>query len=582
MTVASALLTLASLLTLVCCGNSAPGGGFLSPEPEESIVNPDEISAELAETFEAVLGVGPISSFSDRVAFVENAVWQTFQALPKNKQGRIAPRAVRYLMHRYFNKVHGWTIEGLRGSITGMEGFQPEAGVLRGRVGIVADTVPALIEAALEARQGGRGLSMSEAVAFAVALERLVMDESVKILLDSFDVNGLSSRQRINSEEFQNVMITFASHFSVDGPVNVSDVKLHNNWDTHERSDPVLYENSELAKDLVMNFEFSKRDTANPFLPRQYFFDQTSDLLGVVANSWTRGMDTQCHELREIMEGLDPEGTGRVPVSLFAQQTKVSTFIFRESQQVLRNIGALDESVPGRPTVRIANYVMSPSNCGEYSGYYSVCCRDNCGDIIAHLESKVLGPNMDAEQLLYAVGNMSSIGDDLEGPISPLLGSSAASQSLRDRLFAIAKHNGGQVPLHGQMFAQWLHFAFPLDCPHPIKALPPSQQPGGSLPVGIQKVQSTPQEMVQSIAPKSWELVPQWTEEESNPFLDELPEDSPTPTPMLKQIMRFVALLSFFAVLVTTALHTFQTAATSPDAMFVKRKVDDYNVPKVF
>ena len=27
--------------------------------------------------------------------------------------------------------------------------------------------------------------------------------------------------------------------------------------------------------------------------------------------------------------------------------------------------------------------------------------------------------------------------------------------------------NGGEVPLHGLLFAQWLHYAFPNECPHP-------------------------------------------------------------------------------------------------------------------
>merc|ERR1719515_445852 len=31
----------------------------------------------------------------------------------------------------------------------------------------------------------------------------------------------------------------------------------------------------------------------------------------------------------------------------------------------------------------------------------------------------------------------------------------------------VAIHNSGKVPLHGRLFAQWLHFAFPHDCPYP-------------------------------------------------------------------------------------------------------------------
>ena len=31
----------------------------------------------------------------------------------------------------------------------------------------------------------------------------------------------------------------------------------------------------------------------------------------------------------------------------------------------------------------------------------------------------------------------------------------------------VASHHGGKVPLHGRLFAQWLHHAFPRECPYP-------------------------------------------------------------------------------------------------------------------
>merc|ERR1719277_792409 len=41
---------------------------------------------------------------------------------------------------------------------------------------------------------------------------------------------------------------------------------------------------------------------------------------------------------------------------------------------------------------------------------------------------------------------------------------------LRQRLDEVAAHHGGQVPLHGRLFAQWLHHAYPLECPYPQEA----------------------------------------------------------------------------------------------------------------
>merc|ERR1719321_1423895 len=44
------------------------------------------------------------------------------------------------------------------------------------------------------------------------------------------------------------------------------------------------------------------------------------------------------------------------------------------------------------------------------------------------------------------------------------------SEALRSRLDEVAAINKGKVPLHGRLFAQWLHFAFPRDCPFPHEA----------------------------------------------------------------------------------------------------------------
>ena len=31
----------------------------------------------------------------------------------------------------------------------------------------------------------------------------------------------------------------------------------------------------------------------------------------------------------------------------------------------------------------------------------------------------------------------------------------------------VADHHGGRVPLHGRLFAQWMHLAYPMECPFP-------------------------------------------------------------------------------------------------------------------
>ena len=38
---------------------------------------------------------------------------------------------------------------------------------------------------------------------------------------------------------------------------------------------------------------------------------------------------------------------------------------------------------------------------------------------------------------------------------------------LHQRLDEVAKHHGGLVPLHGRLFVQWLHYAYPRECSFP-------------------------------------------------------------------------------------------------------------------
>merc|ERR1719197_1946404 len=43
------------------------------------------------------------------------------------------------------------------------------------------------------------------------------------------------------------------------------------------------------------------------------------------------------------------------------------------------------------------------------------------------------------------------------------------SASQKTQLTSIADSHGGKVPLHGRLFAQWIHYVFPRECPFPHK-----------------------------------------------------------------------------------------------------------------
>merc|ERR1719362_1690209 len=101
---------------------------------------------------------GKRTDVSRKLATIEASMWQTFQALPKNALGRLAPRAVRYMVHNYFAKEHGWIIEGLE-----PHGMQANVTEVQ-EVSILQDKAPALLETILESRRMDRGLSLEDAI----------------------------------------------------------------------------------------------------------------------------------------------------------------------------------------------------------------------------------------------------------------------------------------------------------------------------------------------------------------------------------------------------------------------------------
>merc|ERR1719254_383876 len=67
------------------------------------------------------------------------------------------------------------------------------------------------------------------------------------------------------------------------------------------------------------------------------------------------------------------------------------------------------------------------------------------------------------------------------------------TRTLSSQLEEIANAHDGKVPLHGRLFAQWLHYVFPRDCPFPHKsgtASRASPQEFGEFHASVQEMKS--------------------------------------------------------------------------------------------
>merc|ERR1740121_1832652 len=171
--------------------------------------------------------------------------------------------------------------------------------------------------------------------------------------------------------------------------------------------------------------------------------------------------DLECRSLKAGLADMEYKNTGRVLLSDFYRAGLNGEFLFTEHVDYLRKLGALDETDYKHPSVIIVNYLASPANCLASTSFHSVCCFDECEGLMGHLERSIAAPTVSPGRVLELVAGLRS--DTVDAPRN-------LSASLMSRLGEIADHHGGLVPLHGRLFAQWMHHAYPLECPYPHAA----------------------------------------------------------------------------------------------------------------
>jgi hypothetical protein len=171
--------------------------------------------------------------------------------------------------------------------------------------------------------------------------------------------------------------------------------------------------------------------------------------------------EQECQGIKSNLVALDAEEAGRVKLSKFYRANFDGEWRFGESEAYLRELGALDDSSFWRgPQVLIPNYLLAASNCIVASTFYRVCCVNECEALQQRVESAVQAPVGNAADVLKAVEELwvsEGRGERLD-------------TGLQVKLEKIAETHQGKVPLHGRLFAQWMHFAFPQECPFPHRS----------------------------------------------------------------------------------------------------------------
>ena len=385
---------------------------------------------------------------NERLKFIEDAARSSFQAMPKNKYGNLEDATARYMLHRLFVQRHGMYIKGLEASVMNWQNTSTSE--------VLQDHVPSFVLSLFEDRLKGQGLGLHELSVLAATLEHLIHDEAVSRLSVVYQAHNVSEEARIDETRLQDLIDTYMTIFLV-GKQDVTANTVAAERAAVVDSYPGWYETQKFTMQVRSNLLASKAVDSN-FAPGNLSFHAATAVVEEIGERYGRWQDAECRDLKRSLTRIEHGSSGRVLLKDFYGSALKGNWQFSESISYLRELGALDESDPSNIAVLIPNYVNSQSNCVASSSIYSVCCINECEGLLSHLEHEVAAPDVEPERLLSIVSDL---------PSASIQAPRALSEELKGRLHEVAEKHNGKVPLHGRLFAQWLHHAYPRECPFP-------------------------------------------------------------------------------------------------------------------
>jgi hypothetical protein len=319
--------------------------------------------------------------------------------------------------------------------------------------------LPDYIRTALEEKFAHSGFSLEELVVMVAAVERLTFDEVIRGVEIAFTLNSKKLIDSLDLMSFMDVLTSYLITEMLEGTSNEAAqhaedkeniLELYPHWPT----------TFEFMKDLVHSEQYSKATRLNPFTDHTvYNFDDATRIAQRVSEVFASWSNHECHEIKDPLVDMDVHKTGRVKLSQFYGKGQGSGWQYAEASDYLRQLGALDESSTRLgPQVIIPNYVSGMSNCITSAPLYSICCLNECDRVFQHLEAVIASSTATTAQIISAVESMPDVASIESGSVSG---------DLRSKLEEVAAIHNGQVPMHGRLLAQWLHYVFPQDCPFP-------------------------------------------------------------------------------------------------------------------
>jgi len=418
-----------------------------------------EIHNAMAET----LGCGRLVDEA-QLSEIERVLSPMWEASPKNTNGRIERGQLRYLAYRYFMRRFSVMIRGFEPS-------RPLNASEWGAADILSQQVPAFVESTMEShRVAMHGFDLRDAVHLVATLEQLIWDSETTLLEQVYHRQMRPVHDQITRNGLSKILQEYAMKWILGEQITPAVTPgLLNNPKVLEGAFPMWPTIVAFLEGQIRALDFKRQRLPTrkgaSGLAQQYSFHDAHEIVGGITQNFASFWESECTEMKDQLIAMDVHGTGRVPLSRFYGTGLDADWRFAESESYLRDLGALDETSTWQgKQVIIPNYIQAASNCIVSAPHYLVCCASTCEALLGELETGVGEPVGTAEAILRLVGNMTSQAS-LDDDEAPRLQGSLAAQ-----LEQIASAHGGQVPLHGRLFAQWLHYAFPRDCPFPHRA----------------------------------------------------------------------------------------------------------------
>jgi hypothetical protein len=406
-----------------------------------------ELQTTMREAIERSL-MAELKLDSARLQHFEDELRPMYTSLPKNENGLLDPPAVRYALHRYFVHKHGWNVVGLD-PLGQSWNTTDAAGAGKGKV-------PAYVQGLLEKRQQGKGMPLHDVAAFAATMLDFVHNEALADVMDLYKALELETDGPVTQAQADRVVQGYIlqildGNMTVESDADVDKMEHNLNEWFPDYPDFVMW-----AEDARKTKSFERLQTS--------LVPQDTSLDGVIADVNTLNdhlfqyQDIECRRIKAGMMDLQHGDSGRVLLADFYAAGLKGEFLFVEHPQWLRNNGAIDDTDPNHPSVIISNFLISKANCLTETSFHSVCCMDECQGLLSHLESAIAAPVATPARIAELIAGLPS--DTIDAPRN-------LSSALMSRLGEISDLHDGHIPLHGRLFAQWMHHAYPLECPYP-------------------------------------------------------------------------------------------------------------------